>query len=337
MTLDVQMARRNIFQNLNAPQSGVAERKTTPGYGAHGASRNMMSSIGELAEKAAYAETLIKNGVVIELDPELVDVSFISDRLSENDEAFERLVEAIRENGQNTPILVRPHPEKRNRYQVVFGHRRLRVAKILNRPVRAVVRSISDTEHVIAQGQENSARENLSFIERAVFAKKLQEHDYERITIQAALTIDGPMLTRMLFVSNRVPYSIIQAIGPAKSIGRDRWLIFAQLTEVPQNCEMIKKHLSDEAFLEKTSEERFEFLLNIFNQSTLAKRKKAKLKSKKSWVSADKKVSIETSRSTRSVSFVLKEESAKKFAQYIETNFEALYEQFKSIEIKEGL
>ena len=51
---------------------------------------------------------------------------------------------------------------------VVFGHRRLRAAKQLGRNVRAVVKEMKDREHVITQGQENSARANLSFIEKAI-------------------------------------------------------------------------------------------------------------------------------------------------------------------------
>ncbi|NKF33252.1 ParB/RepB/Spo0J family partition protein, partial [Pseudomonas sp. BGM005] len=90
--------------------------------------------------------------------PDTVEVSFVKDRLSEDDEAFRALVEAIRVRGQDTPILVRPHGTIDGRYQVVFGHRRLRAARELGRNVRAVVKAIDDRTHVIAQGQENSAR-----------------------------------------------------------------------------------------------------------------------------------------------------------------------------------
>ncbi|MFC7555837.1 ParB/RepB/Spo0J family partition protein [Pseudoroseomonas wenyumeiae] len=60
---------------------------------------------------------------------------------------------------------MRPHPTEPGRFQVAFGHRRLRAARDLAKPVRAVVRPLSDRELVLAQGQENSARANLSFIE----------------------------------------------------------------------------------------------------------------------------------------------------------------------------
>lgn len=69
---------------------------------------------------------------------------------------------------------------------------------------------------MIAQGQENSARDNLSFIERAVFAQKLADLGYDREIVQAALSTDNPMLTRMLSVTKRVSQKVIDAIGSAK-------------------------------------------------------------------------------------------------------------------------
>src|ERR1700758_1430770 len=48
---------------------------------------------------------------VVELDPALLDHSFISDRISAaGDPDFDALVESIKINGQLVPILVRPSP-----------------------------------------------------------------------------------------------------------------------------------------------------------------------------------------------------------------------------------
>ena len=49
-------------------------------------------------------------------------------------------------------------------------------------PVRAVVRTLSDAELVIAQGKENNERRDLSFIERALFAAHLEHRKFERPT-----------------------------------------------------------------------------------------------------------------------------------------------------------
>jgi ParB family chromosome partitioning protein len=188
-------------------------------------------SIGDLAEKANTAKELeaklTAGQVIVELDATLIDPSFITDRMAQNDEAYAMLRTAIAAEGQNSPILVRRHPAKPGRYQVAFGHRRLRVAQELGRPVRAVVRSLTDQELVLAQGQENSARADLSFIERARFARQLEDMGYGRDVIMSALAVDKTTVSRMISVTTRIPWGVIDAIGPAPGTGRDRWIDLA--------------------------------------------------------------------------------------------------------------
>ena len=114
----------------------------------------------------------------------------VTDRIPDTSADLGDFVEAIRISGQKVPILVRPHPTEPSRYQVAYGHRRLWAAVQLGRSVRAVVRGLNDAELVVAQGQENSARRDLSFIERALYAAKLEEAGFGRETIMAALNID---------------------------------------------------------------------------------------------------------------------------------------------------
>src|SRR5690242_10689411 len=110
------MARKNPFANLmdeKPVDNGVALD-----YTVKGASRSIISSIDELAERA---DRLLEGETMVELDPELVDASFVRDRLEEDPQEFADLLAAIRERGQDTPILVRPHPQTSGRYMVVFG------------------------------------------------------------------------------------------------------------------------------------------------------------------------------------------------------------------------
>ena len=62
---------------------------------------------------------------------------------------------------------------------------------------------MKDHEHVIAQGQENSARANLSFIEKAIFAANLARlhYDEDNTVILTALSIDRTTLSKMLSVA----------------------------------------------------------------------------------------------------------------------------------------
>ncbi|QEE43460.1 plasmid partitioning protein RepB (plasmid) [Rhizobium sp. WL3] len=320
------MARKDIFANITAADGPRPERKATPGYANRGASRSMISSLSELAEKAAIADQALVGEAVIELDPSLVDKSFVSDRMGEDEEAFNELVEAIRERGQDTPVLVRPNPADKGRYQIVFGHRRVRAARLLGRPVKAVVKHVSDVDHVIAQGQENSARENLSFIERAAFAHHLQAMGHDRRTIQLALSIDGALLTRMSSVTARVPETIIQAIGAAKGIGRDRWLDLAGAVEHPDALVQAETAINSEGFSGLSSEERFERLIATVRNAAKPRRP---MRPSGSWQSDDAAVTAEFKGTGKTYSISLKSKEAASFGRYIAENLERLHAEFR--------
>lgn len=321
------MARRDVFANITSPKSDDQERKATPAYAVKGASRSMISSLNELAEKAALADHNLSGELVIELDTADLDGSFVSDRMSEDDAAFTELVEAIKDRGQDSPILVRPHPSEVGRYQIVFGHRRARAAKDLGRKVRAVVKEISDSEHVIAQGQENSARQNLSFIERSFFAQRLLDLKYDKPTIQSALAVDAPMMTRMLSVSSRVPEDVATKIGPAKSIGRDRWIDFAQKVEKPSTKALVAQLVDDEEFKRLESDARFEFLVSEIKKADQISKE---VPEKGEWRAGDASVRAEFKGTTKSYSIALKSDDAGTFGRFIADNLERLHQEFLS-------
>lgn len=158
------------------------------------------------------------------------------------------------------PILVRAHPTKASHYQVAYGHRRLRAAADLGRPVKAIVRSLSDEQVILAQGQENGPHADLSFIERALFARRLEEHGFDRDTIAKALSVDKPEISRLLQVADGVPSEIILAIGPAPKVGRPRWLAFAERLKDSATTNRIEKELQAADFPEDETDKRFERL-----------------------------------------------------------------------------
>ncbi|PIK69500.1 plasmid partitioning protein RepB, partial [Methylobacterium frigidaeris] len=179
-----------------------------------GAVGAMGRSLGRIASAAAEARAMVASGDrVVELDPALIDGSFVQDRLTGDPAEHAAFVELIRERGQQVPILVRPHPSAEGRYQVAYGHRRLRAAAELGRPVRAVVKALSDEDLVVAQGQENSARADLSYIERALFAIALEDRGFDRATIMAALAVEKTQLSRLLGIGRAVPAALVAAVG----------------------------------------------------------------------------------------------------------------------------
>lgn len=322
------MARRDVFRAIKEADAVQPDRVAVPGYATRGASKNMLASINELAEKAAQAERSVDGEIVQELDPDQIEDSFVADRLTQDDAAFQELVSGILERGQDTPILVRPHPHDKGRYQTVFGHRRLRAARQLGRKVKAIIRSVTDEEHVIAQGQENAARENLSFIERALFAERLVSLGHDRKTVQTALSVDAPMLTRMLSVSGRVAEDLLLRIGPAKSIGRDRWLEFAQLYEKPSNRSAISQTCQAAAFLEGNSDTRFELLLGELKKAGKLRRTNSEKPTKGQWQPADKTLAAELVDTGRTFSVAFKSKESARFGRFLAERLDTLYREF---------
>jgi len=248
---------------------GAGKPEAAPNPPAHrssGAVKAMNLGLQRLSEEAAAAKslraTLASSEQVVELDAFDVEDSFIVDRIViAADPGFASLKAAIEAHGQQVPILVRPHPAHPQRYQAAYGHRRLRAARELARPIKAVVKNLTDAELVVAQGQENSERADLSFIERALFASHLEQKGFDRETMTAALGVDKPEVSRLLSVAGGVDSQFIMAIGPAPKIGRPRWLALVEKLGAPAFRAAALLVLSSDAFDRADSNMRFNLVL----------------------------------------------------------------------------
>lgn len=232
--------------------------------------KSMALTLGRMEDETRALQEALKAGQhVQELDPKSIDVSFIRDRLE--DVVFDDdhpLVQSFKENGQKIPILVRPHPEAGSSfsYQVAFGHRRLKAASFLGIKVLAIVRDFDDEGLVLAQGVENSERQNLSFIERAVFAFRLQERGFSRHVIGKALSTDKTELSKLIAVSSSMPIEVIQAIGSAPGVGRRRWLEFSSLFKADRQ-EALTNLFRSPGFSSFSSDDRFLKALAVVAQT----------------------------------------------------------------------
>ncbi|WP_294535789.1 plasmid partitioning protein RepB [uncultured Rhodoblastus sp.] len=279
------MARKNLLAGLDGPElsavnSGPSSAHAPnvdfgarPTLGTRGAVGAMSRSLERMSANIDAAKTLeqqlLAGSSIIEIDPSLIDSSFISDRMSENTVDHSSLVGSIREHGQQVPILVRPHPESQGRYQVAYGHRRLRALKELQRKAKAVVRPLTDDQLVVAQGQENSARRDLSFIERASFATKLEDRGFSREIIIAALTVDKTELSRLISSRRALPDDLIFAIGPAPKTGRRRWMDLAERLNGSPTNEIWKRAVERPAFDQLDSDSRFQFVVNALSSKSV--------------------------------------------------------------------
>ena len=211
------MARKDLLKGLMSGDPPAREDAAPLPRYARGAIGAVSRSIADLKSRS-----------LTEVPAAAIDDAGIRDRLDEDRTGIEALKASIREYGQQVPVLLRQKPGDDSRYEIVFGRRRVQALRELDQPVKAMIRDLSDRELVIAQGQENTARKDLSFIEMANFAAQMVRGGYERKVICDALSIDKTVISRMLSVTDAIPEAVIRAIGAAPSAGRDRWLSLAE-------------------------------------------------------------------------------------------------------------
>ncbi|SFK59056.1 plasmid partitioning protein RepB [Methylocapsa palsarum] len=284
-------------------------------------------SLGGISEKVKRAEEieqkLIEGQVIVDLDPALIDNSFVPDRMEASEDQNAAFRDLIRLHGQSVPILVRPKPDDEARYEVAFGHRRLRAARELGIKVRAVVRSLTDEQLVIAQGQENSGRTDLTFIERARFAARLEDRKFSREIIMAALNIDKAALSRMIAIATRTPAVVIDAIGPAPAFGRVRWQELTELLDQEGNRAHALHIVKAPSFATLNTDKRFEVVVNGLRAKTSRARPET-------WVADDGTHAVRISRSGKKLTLTFDDRVAPDFGDFIKGRLAALYNEYKA-------
>ncbi|MDQ0322123.1 ParB family chromosome partitioning protein [Pararhizobium capsulatum DSM 1112] len=287
--------------------------------------RTMALTLGRMEEETNALKQAIRAGEqVVDLDPKTIDASFIRDRMGEDAiEPDDELVRSIAEGGQEVPILVRVHPSKPNRYQVAYGHRRLQAAQLLGRPVKAIIRPLEDRELVVAQGIENSARQNLSYIERALFAYALEERGFERPIVMQALSTDKTELSKMISVVRQIPHRLVHSIGNAPSIGRRRWLALAELVPSRPNSSL-ESVVTAPSFKTATSDTRFELVFAYLTD------KASKKNTATRWTAdGSGRIAADIRSGGRSYTLAFKAEDATSFGAFVAEKLDTLYTEFK--------
>ncbi|UWU26167.1 plasmid partitioning protein RepB (plasmid) [Rhizobium sp. CB3060] len=314
------MARKHLLSDLAGPKSQAdgadasAQEGITPQYAPRGAIGAVSRSI-----------ELLKSQSLIDLDPDLIDAPSVTDRLDEDGEQFEEFARNIRENGQQVPILVRPHPSIEGRYQIAYGRRRLRAVKAAGLQIKAAVRTLSDDELVLAQGQENSARQDLSFIERALYAAELEANGVQRSVIMAALAVDKSNLSRLIQAATQLPTDIIRGIGAAPKTGRDRWGELAARLSKDGAIINAREVLSDGEVKALPSDERF---VRVFEAAAPKKVKKEKVQAVV-WQADDGVKAASFRQDKRTLTLTIDKKAAPEFGDYLMSVLPEIYASFK--------
>ncbi|VFU17446.1 plasmid partitioning protein RepB [Methylocella tundrae] len=260
----------------DAVPSISAQPAARVGAGVIGATQRTLTDLRE--ERDQLLIQLATTGELL-LDPSLIDPSPFQDRLPDDGEAeFDSFKNLIDTEGQKVPIHVRKHPNSSGRYEIVYGHRRWRAAKELGKTVKAFVADVTDAEMAIAQGIENAARQNLTWIEKALFAWRMDQANIKSRDIRAALVIDDAELTRFRSVCRAMSPEILHAIGRAPKIGRPRWIDLATAVgKDPDALTKIHQTLSSDKVSSLHSDERFHLVLAAIKATPAEKRQERKL------------------------------------------------------------
>ncbi len=315
------MARKHLLSDLAGPKShggdadASAPEKVTPQYSPRGAIGAVSRSI----------ELLISQSLT-DLDPDLIDAPTVTDRLDEDGDQFEEFARNIRENGQQVPILVRPHPSIEGRYQIAYGRRRLRAVKAAGLQIKAAVRTMTDDELVLAQGQENSARQDLSFIERALYAAELEAKGFQRSVIMGALAVDKSNLSRLIQAATQLPTDVIRGIGAAPKTGRDRWGELAARLGNDGAVEQARAVLSADEVKALPSDERF---ARVFEAAAPRKAKKEKVQVEV-WQADDGVKAASFRQDKRTLTLMIDKRALPEFADYLMSMLPEIYASFKN-------
>lgn len=186
--------------------------------------------------------------------------SRIKDRIDINED-IESLVESIRSNGQQIPIHVRVVQGDKP-YEIVVGRRRLNAIRSLGQTkIKAFVSKLDEREAFIAQGVENSARLETSYIERARAAGQGIAAGFQQTDVSQFLNISKTMISFMVRTYETLGEDLVTRIGPARTIGRRKWddLIKAmqkRSLSPAETAKLVDPEIADSA-------ERFEALLKV--------------------------------------------------------------------------
>ena len=320
------MARRNLFQPPPPPDDAATEAEA----------KQQKSRFPNTGAMSGVKSTLkdVSSNAVREISVDVIEEDGPKDRLSYSDSDVSKLADSIKRHGQQVPIMVRPISDKPGHYRIVYGRRRLRALRSLGFPAKALVRSLSDQEAILAQGQENSQRLDPSFIEKALFAADLVASGYEQDVILDALAVDKPMLSRMTKVARAIPETVIHLVGSAHGIGRRRW---EELADRVRDNELDLQKIASTLKMDsaRNSDDRFSLISDAVTR---------KLKAKACSIVAtppalsvklnDGTTLAEVKETSRALTFRLSKSDTPGFAQWMRDNAEAeltrLYEAWQS-------
>lgn len=154
---------------------------------------------------------------VVTVNPFRCRMWSLHDRLEEyvTEETCKAEIESFQKHGQLVPVLGRPvRGDDQFDLELVYGARRLFVAKHLNQPLRVEVRELTDLEAIVAMEVENRHRKDVSPYERGLsYARLLRSNHFQsQDELAHVLRVSASQVSRLLKLV-RLPAVIVAAFG----------------------------------------------------------------------------------------------------------------------------
>ena len=144
--------------------------------------RGLESLIGEI-EAESFEQTLVDSMNEIEIT--VIDRNPAQPRRYFDEQSLQELANSIRSKGVLQPILLRPHPKRKDKFQIVAGERRWRAAKLIGlKTIPATIKEFNELELLESGIIENVQRTDLNPMEEAVAFNTLKErfgHTQEKL------------------------------------------------------------------------------------------------------------------------------------------------------------
>jgi ParB family transcriptional regulator, chromosome partitioning protein len=172
-------------------------------------------------------------GSIISMDPFRCRVWKLHDRLEDyiTEQSCREEIASFLQRGQLIPVLGRPAaPGLDYDVELIYGARRLFVARLVNKPLLVDLRDLSDREAAIALDVENRQRKDVSPYERGLcYARWLRAgHFQSQEEIAEVLNVSRSQVSRLLKLA-RLPSCVVGAFNSGADIC-ERWGL--ELTEV---------------------------------------------------------------------------------------------------------
>lgn len=195
----------------------------------------------EKRDRMAHGETPGDGGRLgsgVEVNPFRCRVWHLHDRLEEHitEESCREEIKSFLDHGQLVPVLGRPlRNDPSHDVEIIYGARRLFVARHINKPLLVDLRQLSDRDAFIAMDLENRQRRDISPYERGLsYGRWLRLGYFEsQDDIAETLGVSASQISRLLKLT-KLPSVIVDAFPNVAEICEAWGLHLADILEAPE-------------------------------------------------------------------------------------------------------